>query len=101
MKTEYISSFIKDLGALKGSHYYEKIKTMVFEDIPKLPDIDKVKNLRKLKNNKPYYRIRIGEYRIGVRLNNNTLVFMRVLHRKDIVKQIRFSKNLHTPGPSF
>ncbi|GJQ48821.1 MAG: hypothetical protein HKUEN01_12070 [Candidatus Kuenenia stuttgartiensis] len=80
MKTEYISSFIKDLGALKGSHYYEKIKTMVFEDIPKLPDIDKVKNLRKLKNNKSYYRIRIGEYRIGVRLNNN------------IVKQIRFSK---------
>ncbi len=86
MKTEYLPSFIKDLTALKGSHYYERIKTLVFDDVPKLPDIEKVKNVKRLKDNKSLYRIRVGDYRIGFRLDHNTLVFMRVLHRKDIYR---------------
>lgn len=35
----------------------------------------------------PYhFRIRIGEYRIGVVITGNTIVFERFLHRKDIYK---------------
>ena len=86
MKTEYLPSFIKDLTALKGSTCFEKVKTLVFDDIPKLSDIDEVKNLKKLKGSKPFYRVRVGNYRIGFRLDNNMLVFMRVLHRKDIYR---------------
>ncbi|ODS32774.1 MAG: hypothetical protein SCARUB_02094 [Candidatus Scalindua rubra] len=73
MKTEYLPSFIKDLKTLKGSPYYEKIKTLAFDDIPKLSDIDEVKNLKKLKGNKPFYRVRVGDYRIGFRLDYNIL----------------------------
>lgn len=36
MKTEYLPSFIKDLKVLKDTHYYAKIKTLVFGDIPNL-----------------------------------------------------------------
>lgn len=39
-----------------------------------------------LKANKPFYRIRVGDYRIGFMLDNDILVFMRVLHRKDIYR---------------
>ncbi|MCR4293730.1 MAG: hypothetical protein NUV76_12735 [Candidatus Kuenenia sp.] len=49
MKVEYLPSFIKDLKALKDSSNYAKIKTLVFDDIPKLMNIDEVKNLKKLK----------------------------------------------------
>lgn len=86
MKTEYLPSFIKDLKTIKGSPYFEKVKTLVFDDIPKLSDIDEVKNIKKLKGNKLFYRVRVGNYRIGFRLENNILVFMRVLHRKDIYR---------------
>ncbi len=86
MKTEYLPGFIKDLKALKGSPYFEKVKTLVFYDIPKLSDIDEVENIKKLKGNKHFYRVRVGNYLIGFRLDNNTLVFMRVLHRKDIYR---------------
>ncbi len=86
MKTEYLPGFIKDLKTLKGSPYFEKVKTLVFDDIPKLSDIGEVKNIKKLKGNKPFYRVRVGNYRIGFRLDNNILVFMRVLHRKDIYR---------------
>ena len=86
MKTEYLPGFIKDLKALKGTPYYVRIKTLAFDDIPQLADINEVKNLKKLKDNKPFYRLRVGDYRIGFRWDNNILVFMRVLHRKDIYR---------------
>ena len=76
MKTEYLPGFIKDLKALKGTSYYVRIKTLAFDDIPQLADINEVKNLKKLKDNKPFYRLRVGDYRIGFRWDNNILVFM-------------------------
>lgn len=86
MKTAYLPGFIKDLKALKGSLDYQKIKTLAFEYIPKLHDINEIKNLKKLKGYKSFYRIRVGDYRIGFRLDNNKVVLMRVLHRKDIYR---------------
>ncbi len=49
MKTEYLPGFIKDLKMLKGSPYFEKVKTLVFDDIPKLLEIGEVKNVKRLK----------------------------------------------------
>ncbi len=86
MKTEFLPGFIKDLKTLKGSPSFDNIKTLVFYDIPKLSNIDEVKNVKRLKGYKPFYRVRVGNYRIGFRLDNNILVFMRVLHRKDIYR---------------
>lgn len=33
-----------------------------------------------------YYRIRVGEYRIGMAVNENTAIFVRVLNRKEIYR---------------
>lgn len=33
-----------------------------------------------------YYRIRVGEYRIGMAVNENTVIFVRVLNRKEIYR---------------
>jgi mRNA-degrading endonuclease RelE of RelBE toxin-antitoxin system len=43
-------------------------------------------NLKKLKGVKSYFRLKLGDYRIGLALENNTLVFVRFLDRKDIYK---------------
>jgi mRNA-degrading endonuclease RelE of RelBE toxin-antitoxin system len=32
------------------------------------------------------YRIRIGDYRIGIFFKEDTVIFARILHRKDIYK---------------
>ena len=45
-----------------------------------------VASLEKLKGGGEYYRIRIGNYRVGLKLENNTAVFVRFLHRKDIYR---------------
>ncbi len=45
-----------------------------------------IANLKKLKGYKHYYRIRIGDYRIGLSIEQNEIVFVRFMHRKDIYK---------------
>jgi mRNA interferase RelE/StbE len=53
------------------------------EKAQKLPDIA---NLKKLKGGRIYYRIRVGEYRIGLTIENNTVAFVRCLNRKEIYR---------------
>ncbi|HLO85710.1 MAG TPA: type II toxin-antitoxin system RelE/ParE family toxin [Nostocaceae cyanobacterium] len=43
-------------------------------------------NIKKLKGEGNYYRLRVGDYRIGVVVTENTMIFVRVLHRKDIYR---------------
>ena len=42
--------------------------------------------LEKLKSYKTFYRIRAGDYRIGIEIVNDKIIFTRFLHRKDIYK---------------
>jgi mRNA-degrading endonuclease RelE of RelBE toxin-antitoxin system len=43
-------------------------------------------NLKKLKGDENAYRIRIGDYRLGIFFDGETVIFARVLHRKDIYR---------------
>ena len=45
-----------------------------------------IKNFKKLKGYKNAYRIKIGDYRIGVFIENKIVEFARVVHRKDIYR---------------
>ena len=65
MKTEFKKSFLKDLKALHGKKLKEKIKSTIL-DVEKAETIWSIGNLKKLKGSEKYYRIRIGDYRIGI-----------------------------------
>ncbi len=45
--------------------------------------------VQKLKGYREYYKIRIGNYRVGLKLNREKRIieFCRVLHRRDIYRQ--------------
>ncbi|HCN85213.1 MAG TPA: plasmid stabilization protein [Sphingobacteriaceae bacterium] len=46
-----------------------------------------IKNLKKLKGFKNLYRIRLGDYRIGLEITNQKIIMIRFLHRKTIYNQ--------------
>ncbi len=85
MKVKFESSFEKDLKLIKDAKLLQKLKSVIIEckNSDKLLDI---KNLQKLKGYNTFYRIRIGNYRLGIEVEKNTLIFTRFLHRKDIYK---------------
>lgn len=86
MKTEYLPSFIKDLKKLKKIPDYSKIKTIAFELIPRCQNVIEINNLKKIKGAKNAYRIRVGNYRIGIFIQNETVSFSRVLHRQEVYR---------------
>ena len=42
--------------------------------------------VEKLKGGGNYFRLRVGDYRVGLSLEDDTLIFVRLLNRKDIYK---------------
>ena len=78
-------TFLKELAQLPVNQR-KKIEYFVFDEAEHFKTIEDIPNLKKLKGYKYYYRIRFGNYRAGIKIHNNTLVFERLLHRKDIYK---------------
>ena len=78
-------TFLKELSRLPENQR-KIIERFVFDETRNFKRPDDIPNLKKLKGFKFYYRIRFGNYRAGLRIQDNTLVFERLLHRKDIYK---------------
>ena len=84
MKVTFDKSFTKDVKNIKQPSLKEKIKKAI-EEAERAEDINAIQKLKKLKGHQTAYRIRVGDYRIGFfLLNQDTIEFVRVLHRKDI-----------------
>ena len=82
----YKKTFLKDLANLPPV-YRERIEKLVFEAIPELDNIFGALDIKKMRGYKDYYRIRIGNYRIGCMVEaENRIIFYRVKSRNDIYK---------------
>jgi mRNA interferase RelE/StbE len=83
MITEFEQSFIKSLNK-SDSRLKLKISEII-QEIEASATLVDVKQCKKLKGHKTYYRIKTGDYRIGVELiRPDTVRFILVSHRKDI-----------------
>ncbi|HAZ46655.1 MAG TPA: plasmid stabilization protein [Cyanobacteria bacterium UBA11369] len=85
MNVEFRNSFEKDLSNLRDESILQRIQTVI-EEVEAAENIADVSNLKKLKAEGNYYRIRVGDYRIGMAVNENIVIFVRVLHRKEVYR---------------
>ena len=85
MKLEYRGSFLKDIKRIEETAVKKKIAAVI-ADVQAASSLLDLKNVKKLESSDTYYRIRIGDYRIGIKLQDKRLIFMRCLHRKDIYR---------------
>ena len=86
MNVKFDSSFLKSLSKIKDQTILQRIKKIII-GLEESADLKKVKNLRKLTGYKNYFRIRIGDYRLGFEtINNDTIRLIIIAHRKDIYR---------------
>jgi len=85
VKVEFRDSFAKDLKGIKEKGLLGRVRE-VFEAVEKADSLAELPNLKKLKGGGNYFRVRVGDYRLGVALDGDTVVFVRYLNRKDIYK---------------
>ncbi|OQX77329.1 MAG: plasmid stabilization protein [Bacteroidetes bacterium 4484_249] len=77
--------FEKDTNKVNDKKLLNDVADCI-EQVQKSENILKIKKIKRLKTSANFYRIRIGDYRIGISINNKTVEFIRFLHRKDIYK---------------
>jgi len=79
------TSFEKDLKKVKDKNLLKRVRETI-DEVKKAQDLGDVKSLSKLKGYKTFYRIRLGDYRIGLDVAEDKVIFTRILHRKDIYR---------------
>lgn len=85
MEICFKKQFLKDLARIPVKNR-RKIENLVFEEIPSADPGKILEIISKMKGYEDYYKIRLGDFRIGLKISDNVLEFQRVLHRKDIYR---------------
>jgi mRNA interferase RelE/StbE len=85
MKVIIYKSFNNDVKKIKDKKLLQQIIEIISQ-VESATSQNEIQNLKKLKGYKQFYRIRTGNYRIGISITNTTVSFARFLHRKDIYK---------------
>ena len=73
MIVEFDNSFLKSLSKIKDQTTLQKIKKIIPE-LEDSKDFKKLRNVKKLTGYKSYFRIRLGDYRLGFEsISKNTI----------------------------
>jgi mRNA interferase RelE/StbE len=83
MRVEFLSKFSRDIDRIRIQSV-KKAVSDVIQRVERAGHFREVPNTKKLLGHKSAYRIRIGDYRIGVFVDHDLVQFARVVHRKDI-----------------
>lgn len=87
MKVEFDKSFHKSLDKIEDSKILKKVEKIILvcESSSRLSEIQNIKKLSGFLN---YYRIKLGNHRIGFELINKSVIrFIILTHRKNIYKK--------------
>jgi Cytotoxic translational repressor of toxin-antitoxin stability system len=86
MKTAFKKSFAKDLKRHgKNKNLLARIQKIILQ-VEVAESFATINNLKKLKAEGSYFRIRSGNYRLGLIIEGKTVTFVRVLHRNEIYR---------------
>lgn len=85
MKTTFTDSFAKDLERIKDRTTRQRVAALITA-VEQAPSTDEMVHLKRLKSTERAYRIRLGDYRVGVLIDGDTVRFVRFLHRKEIYR---------------
>jgi mRNA interferase RelE/StbE len=85
LNVEFRSSFAKDLKRIRDRDLRRRVGEII-ELVERVQSLQEVENIKKLRGGDCYYRIRVGDYRIGLLVEDDIVTFVRFLHRKDVYR---------------
>ena len=86
MDVLFEASFARDLKRVKDKQLLQRVQSVI-EEIKAASELSQVRNLIKMQGYDTLYRIRLGDYRIGIEVMAEAVIFVRFLHRKDIYRK--------------
>jgi len=85
MKVVFTKQFNKDIGKIKDRRIASLVESAIVT-VKLSSKLSEINNLKKLTDYNNAYRIRIGDYRLGIFVDDEAIMFTRFLHRKEIYR---------------
>ena len=85
MKILYEKSFYKDIAKIADKSLNVKLLELI-ETIKRKNNLSEITSIMKMSGYSNYYRIRIKDFRLGIKCSDNTITLIRFMHRKEIYR---------------
>ena len=85
MNTAFRESFYADLSGISDAALLRRMRKVI-EQVEAARTFQQIPNLKRLEATGKYYRIRVGDYRIGFVFEDGVVTFVRCLNRKEIYR---------------
>jgi mRNA interferase RelE/StbE len=85
VKIAFEASFARDLKRIRDRQLLQRVQ-QVIESVKEAATIDAVAGVKKMQGYDTFYRLRLGDYRIGLEVADDRVIFVRLLHRKDVYR---------------
>jgi len=85
MKVEFKASFARDLKRIKDKEIFRQARKII-EGAESAQSLSEMPNLKKLSVEGRYFRVRVGDHRMGLIIDGGTVTFVRILHRREIYR---------------
>ena len=86
MKVEYHKSFERDLRRVRDRHLLARVEAVLVE-LEGSESLEPIPNVKVMKGHPDYFRIRIGDYRLGLKRIDGGVRIIRFLSRGDIYRK--------------
>jgi mRNA interferase RelE/StbE len=85
MQTAFNQRFSKDIDRLADEATRRALADLI-EKVEVATSLVELPGLKKLRGHKSAYRLRLGDYRVGIFAVGGVVEFARVVHRRDIYR---------------
>jgi mRNA interferase RelE/StbE len=83
VNTRFRESFDTDLSAITDPGLLRRIRRVI-QQVEAARTFQQIPNLKRLEAKGKYYRVRVGDYRLGLVFDQGAVPFVRCLNRKEI-----------------
>lgn len=85
MQVVFESAFLRDVKRVRDKNIRRKVQEVI-DQVKTAVDLQEIPHISKLRGHQTYYRVRSGDYRVGLEVVDDKVIFVRFLHRKDIYR---------------
>jgi mRNA interferase RelE/StbE len=85
MKTAFRASFLNDVKKLREGKVQRAVAAAI-SNVEQANSLDQIRALKRLSGHHEYFRIRVGDWRIGLRVENDLVTFVRCLNRREVYR---------------
>jgi mRNA interferase RelE/StbE len=83
MQVDFTKHFSRQLDDLRDESLRDKLREIV-KKVMNATTVRDIPSLKKLKGHPSAYRIRVGDYRVGLFIEHGSALFAALEHRKEI-----------------